>query len=515
MLNVMLHTPRTRPILVGRRNPRPAGLPCRGCAFGLTTRVVALTIGLFWAFGGVAVEAAPLSRWDEVIAGGTPQGFAISLQVADANTGRILVEKHPDLALTPASTMKVVTTAAALHALGPDFTFVTEALVGDLKGNSAGVLYLRGGGDPYLVNEQLFKLVGELKERGLAEIRDKIVVDESFFTPEKPLDEQERLGVRAYHAPYSALSLNFNSMKLLVRPGVRPGDAAVVSADPMSEYAALVSDVRTVSGATPPKLQIEKESTPTGKERIKVSGTIGAQAMMKGRYVNVSSPSLYVGEVFKEFLLREGIRVQGKVVKGKTPSSAISYVKFQSPPLALLVYWLNKFSNNFMAEQISLGMGAMLHGVPGTREKGLSVMRSFLAELGVNPECYATAEASGLSRANKLSASALVRVLLSASSEFSYGYEFMSSFGIAGVDGTLKEKFTEPSLKGRIRAKTGNLRGVNALAGLASLKDGRTIVFAVIVNSVKEGVGFIDHGDRIIKALMDMPLPAEKGHTGG
>jgi D-alanyl-D-alanine carboxypeptidase/D-alanyl-D-alanine-endopeptidase (penicillin-binding protein 4) len=465
--------------------------------------VLALALGPALRLTQASPKAATIDL-DALIGREIPPGYAISLQMADVGDGRILIEKNPDLALTPASTMKVVTSAVALRALGPDFTFVTEALVGDLRGDSAGSLYLRGGGDPYLVNEQLFKLVGELKDQGLAEIRDRIVVDDSFFSPEKPLDEQEPLGPRAYHAPYSALSLNFNSMKVLVRPGPRPGTAAVPSFDPVSEYASLVNGVKTVAGAAPPKLTIEKEQAKTGREVVKISGTIGVKSPVKGRYVNVSSPGLYLGEVFKEFLLREGVKVQGNVVRGRTPSNAISYVKFQSPPLGLLVYWLNKFSNNFMAEQINLGMGAFLCGAPGTREKGLSVIRSNLDELGVKRECYAAAEASGLSRANKLSASALVRVLLASWGDFTYGPEFIASLGVAGTDGTLKEKFTDPSMKGRIRAKTGNLRGVNALAGFASLKDGGTVAFAVIVNSLKEGAGFIDYGERVIRAALEI-----------
>ena len=116
------------------------------------------------------------------------------------------------------------------------------------------------------------------------------------------------------------------------------------------------------------------------------------------------------------------------------------------------------------------------------------------------------AEASGLSRNNRLSSSALVRVLFTAAHRFSYYAEFASSLGVAGVDGTLKDRFTEARVKGRIRAKTGNLRGVNALAGYGVSRDGKVFVFAVLVNSRRNGVGFIDHGERIVRAILDMPM---------
>ena len=111
---------------------------------------------------------------------------------------------------------------------------------------------------------------------------------------------------------------------------------------------------------------------------------------------------------------------------------------------------------------------------------------------------FSLAEASGLSRNNKISASALVKVLRDVSNDFSSSPEFLASLGIGGVDGTMKEKFTDQKVKRRIRAKTGNLRGVNSLAGYGISPNGRMFIFAVLVNSQQKGTGFIDHGDKII-----------------
>jgi len=170
------------------------------------------------------------------------------------------------------------------------------------------------------------------------------------------------------------------------------------------------------------------------------------------------------------------------------------------------VYWLNKFSNNFMAEQISMAMGAAVHGAPGTREKGLAVIRRHLQSCGVDQGQFALSEASGLSRNNRLSASALTRVLTAADEDFTYGPEFKASLGVAGVDGTLKEKFTDTGARRRLRAKTGTLRGVNALAGYGVSRDGIRFVFAVIVNSLDKGAGFLNHADKIAREILDVPL---------
>ncbi len=450
------------------------------------------------------------AQLDQIIKSELPTGFEVTMQMIDLQTGKVIAERNPDLPLVPASTMKVVTSAAALSTLGPEFTFPTHIYADDQRGGSVGDLYIRGFGDPYLVNEELFALARNLKDRGLTEIRGKIIVDDSYFQPEKPLDENEKLGPRSYHAPYGALSLNFNSVKFMIKPGQSAGKHAEIFVDPPSEHVNVKSSVKTVNGATPAHLEITKSQVENGRETIFAEGTIGVDAPVKGRYVNVSEPALYTGYVLKEFLLREGIQLGGRVSKGKIPENAKPFMEFNSRPLAVIIYGLNKYSNNFMAEQISLAMGAQVYGPPGTRDKGLSVMRSFLQSLGVKDSQFELKEASGLSRGNRISSSALVKVLLNASRDFGYNAEFMASFGISGIDGTMKEKFTDPETRRRLRAKTGTLKGVNALAGYGVFPDSKAFAFAVIVNSQKEGTGIINYGDRIMRAVMELPVIKNK-----
>ncbi|MFH0958537.1 MAG: D-alanyl-D-alanine carboxypeptidase/D-alanyl-D-alanine-endopeptidase [Pseudomonadota bacterium] len=432
-----------------------------------------------------------------------PQNCQVSCQVADLNSGRILMEKNPDLTLTPASTLKIVTSLSALATLGPDYRFSTQVFTDHIRGGTADNLFLKGHGDPHLVTEELFVLVRELANQGLTEIRGSIVVDDSFFKPDKPLDEAEALGLRSYHAPYSALSLNFNSLKIVVIPGPTVGIAARLISDPFSDYLSVTGHVQTTHGSENTKIELSKKLSENEREHVVVSGSIGIQADPKGKYVNVQNPPLYTGLVFKELLLREGIKVTGNVVEGTTPPNATLFSEHLSKPLSLIVYWLDKLSNNFMAEQICLAMGAHVHGEPGTRQKGLNSMGKFLVKSGVPETTFSLADASGLSRSNKISASALVKTLIVGSQDFYYSPEFISSLGIAGVDGTLKEKFTGDITKKRIRAKTGTLRGVNALAGFGAPKDGRPIVFAVIVNCAQKRTGIVDYADRIVRAIFN------------
>ncbi len=453
------------------------------------------------------VDPPPLNpQLEKIIGRELPQNCEVSCQVAELNSGRILMEKNPDLALTPASTLKIVTSATALSALGPDFRFITQIFTDRINGGSVGNLFVKGHGDPHLVTEELFSLVRELIDRGLTEVNGSIVVDDSFFTPDTPLDEAEELGFRSYHAPYSALSLNFNSLKIAVIPGSTPGSPSRLIMDPMSGYASLSGHVQTISGGSPLKIEISKKPATNGTEHIMVEGSIGAEAPAKGKYVNVQFPALYTGNVLKDLLIREGIKVQGNVVKGQTPSAAKLYLEHQSMPLGLIVYWLDKLSNNFMAEQICLALGAFSHGAPGTREKGLDMMRKFLIQAGAPKSSFFLADASGLSRSNKISASALVRTLAVSSQDYYTSPEFISSLGISGVDGTLREKFTDKGVRGKIRAKTGTLRGVNALAGYGLDKNGAPVVFAILVNCGQKGVGIIDYADKIMRSIFSAVL---------
>ncbi len=453
------------------------------------------------------MEVPPFNAdFDKILQRELPGNCEISCQIADLDSGRILMEKNPNLPLTPASTLKVVTSASALQELGPDYRFFTNIYVDEIKAGSVGDLFVKGYGDPHLVTEELYALVRELVDAGLTDVRGSIIVDDSYFNPDKPLDDTKDPGYRSYDALYSALSINFNSIKIVVIPGPVPGKPARLLMDPFSDYASLSGHVQTVPGAQQVKIDVSKKVTNNEREHIVVQGTVGVDSQSKGKYVNVESPSIYMGNVLKELLQKDGIRVKGPVIKGSTPSGAIPYVEHKSMPLGLIVYWLGKLSNNFIAEQICLAMGAHSHGAPGTREKGLDVMRRFLAKAGVQEKDYSLVDASGLSRSDRISASALLKTLRFASQNFYFSPEFISSLGISGVDGTLKEKFDADNTRRRIRAKTGTLRGVNALAGFGLGKNGKPIVFAIMVNSSQKGVGIINYADRIMRAIFNSHL---------
>lgn len=492
-----------------RDSARPPFQPINGASRPIRRGVFVL-FGLCLLLSGAESAAAsgPLDgTLAKILKRELPAGHTISIRVVDLETGRILMEKNPHTALVPASTMKTVTSAAALAELGPDYTFKTEVFVDGRDGDIARNIYLRGKGDPYLVSERLFKLTRQVRLRGLSRITGDIIVDDSHFIPGKPLDQGEELGKRAYHAPYGALSLNFNAIEIIAEPASRPGLKAEVRVDPVTEYARIEADVKTLQGKRKFRPEVTaRKQTESGGEIVHLLGGIGVKAPIQSGWIPVEKPAVYAGEVFKEFLLREGIAVAGAVKEGEVPKQAEPLLEYESLPLALLVYYLNKYSNNFMAEQVAMGMGADAFGVPGTRPKGLAVIQRYLESLGIPRDEFSLSEASGLSRKNRISAAALVKVLLTAANDFRYGPEFTASLPIGGVDGTLKNQFIDRGSRRRIRAKTGSLRGVTAMAGYGIFPKGRRFAFAILINSTRSNGGYIDYDGNIIRRILDIPV---------
>ena len=147
----------------------------------------------------------------------------------------------------------------------------------------------------------------------------------------------------------------------------------------------------------------------------------------------VSDPTRFAAGTFSALLKREGIRIQGKVLTGTTPPEARLLIRQNSRPLGEIIRGLNKHSNNLMAEQILKTMGAEMFGLPGTTEKGLLAVRELLVQAGVPPSSFILADASGLSRVNKITPKAIVAVLESMSHDFRLFPEYLASLAVVGV----------------------------------------------------------------------------------
>ena len=197
---------------------------------------------------------------------------------------------------------------------------------------------------------------------------------------------------------------------------------------------------------------------------------------------NTMSRALACGHLLKSALIEKGIHVTGKIVSGTVPSDARRVAKHLSPPLADLLKLMNKPSDNWIAELVFKTIGAEVMGEPGTWKKGREAIAEFLGEIMDEPPIHRFVDGSGLSRYNLLNAELLTRLLVYMYHNFEVMPEFLASLPIAGVDGTLKNRMQGVSAEKVLRAKTGTLSGVSALAGYTVTADDEVFAFGILIS---------------------------------
>ena len=197
---------------------------------------------------------------------------------------------------------------------------------------------------------------------------------------------------------------------------------------------------------------------------------------------NTMSRALACGHLLKSALIEKGIHVTGKIVSGTVPSDAHRVAKHLSPPLADLLKLMNKPSDNWIAELVFKTIGAEVMGEPGTWKKGREAIAEFLGEIMDEPPIHRFVDGSGLSRYNLLNAELLTRLLVYMYHNFEVMPEFLASLPIAGVDGTLKNRMQGVSAEKVLRAKTGTLSGVSALAGYTVTADDEVFAFGILIS---------------------------------
>ncbi len=335
--------------------------------------------------------------------------------------GRILAAHNPDLNLVPASTLKVLTALAARHYLGADFRFRTDFLL-----DPQGRLLIRGYGDPLLVSEVLADIAGRLHRRIQIPIT-AILLDEGYFSQPLVIPGVST-SANPYDAPNGALSVNFNTVNFKTRGG------RIVSAEPQTPL------------------------LPMAMKRIRASG------LSRGRIVlsqHDHEALLYAGALFRHFLQEAGLRVEGPVRRVAAPPPALELVYRHISPFSLdeLVARLMAFSNNFMANQLLIAVGAHVYGAPGNLTKGARALNAYATGvLGITDARFV--EGSGISRGNRISARALMRALA----------------------------FFEPHRRlmtheAGIYFKTGTLNGIRTRVGYIENTGGRPHRFVLLLNT--------------------------------
>jgi serine-type D-Ala-D-Ala carboxypeptidase/endopeptidase (penicillin-binding protein 4) len=414
---------------------------------------------------------------------------------------------------SPASNVKVFTTATALDRLGRNFRFKTQILhTGELAPNGQlnGNLIIIGHGDPDLSNtisadpnvySHLDQIAEEIKRAGILSVHGDVIGDDSYFV-HAPYGRGWLSSdlTRIYGAQVSALSFYNNVLAVTARPG-KVGQRATVFTYPARSMFHITNRSTTVAAKA--ANTFGWSHTP-GTNEIRVFGRMPSNQKGSVRYFNVEDPALYTATILKERLKKAGVEISGKARSrhsGEAPLPLMHPIyTHESIPLADVVSFINKKSQNLSAEILLRTIGAELKGI-GTDQAGLDVVEAFLERAGVEAGTVNLYDGSGLSRNNLITPQAETMLLRYMATRPSFP-DFISSLPVSAYDGTLKGRMHRSSAAGRVFGKTGTLKNVATLGGYIKTTSGQTLAFSIMANNAVETGAARQATDKICEILI-------------
>lgn len=461
---------------------------------------------------------------DALLGDGLLRRAAVAVEIirlgAAAGDDAALYRRNARVPLIPASNLKLVTTAAALRKMGPTFKFRTSLLVGDAD------LALVGAGDPSFGDAEFLREVGwdvttvyeswadELTRRKITRVRDVVVddgvFDEVFLHPNWPEDQLHK----RYAAEVGGFNLNANVLEFGVRPTAL-GRVATYVTRPDTLYAAVRNTCVTGDDNA---IWLSRE---LGTNQIILRGEARARAAQVNAAVTIHDPPLYAATVFAEVLRRRGVAVTGAVRRDRTlrasrrageaaGTARWRVLAIHETPITIVLERANKDSINVYAESLCKRLGFETTGSSGSWANGTAAMGAFLRSIGVSEHEFKIDDGCGLSKHNGISAAALTRVL-------AYNFHgpdaalFRETLAVAGVDGTLRDRFRGADLKGRVFAKSGFVNNVRALSGYLHARDGRWYAFSILMNRVPESPKIKALQEKIVTAIDTHAAPFAAG----
>ncbi|HTL11339.1 MAG TPA: D-alanyl-D-alanine carboxypeptidase/D-alanyl-D-alanine-endopeptidase [Bdellovibrionota bacterium] len=419
------------------------------------------------------------------------RGIQISAEVKSLTRDKVFFERGSNVALIPASSVKLLSAYLALKRLGPDHVFTTKVLRdADVAGSTLkGNLYLRGAGDPSLVSERMYILAESVARTGLRKIEGDLVVDASAYSDGHfHANRLKTDSDRPFNAPTSAVSFNYNTTAVYMSPGPKPGSPVRVTVEPDTGYVRVVNHARTGKAGSKNTLQASREGLGEGKgDEVIINGSLAAGENEKLRYFNVTDPETYAGMALRFYLKKEGVTFgpRSRVRLSTAPPDTPVVAEVDSLPVREIVTLMNKYSNNFIAEALVKAVGGLQSGYPTSLDQGMKALVSEAQQLGLQGGGFTLTSPSGLNRENHMSAAHFMTLLTAAWKDLGVMPELVASLPIAGKDGTLERRAAEDlgQAEGRARAKTGTLDGVSALAGLIQAGDGEVLAYALLLNT--------------------------------
>lgn len=457
----------------------------------IRARSILLVLGVFWPLASQA-QFSPIVRLGPLPAearkifepSGIPEsaiGIALVPLPPVAAMGSVLkgYGLHHDKPFNPASTMKLVTTRAALGLLGPQYRHKTRfATTGTLSGGVLrGDLFFQGGGDPKLVVEDLREIALQLRAIGIDRIEGNVVIDGTRFEePETDPGLFDQRPNSAYNVGPHAAMVNFKSMKVSVWPEMK--SRVRVMTEPRLSEKSIRTRVTLVDGGC---RQTQISARMDSDARLLVSGALGKNCEGVDFYVSVMDHARFAYIAFQSAWEEAGGTMQAGMQSGLTPPHARTLLQWESPrPLIELVADINKMSNNPMTRQLFLNLSAN-QGIPATRYASSVAVKDYLASRGLDFPELVIDNGSGLSRDERISPLSLARLLTDALLAPD-AQAWVETLPMVGFEGTVRNRMRNSVTEGRAWLKTGTLNSVRAYAGYVRTGEGKWVVMVVFVN---------------------------------
>ena len=465
------------------------------------------------AFGANAapVNATLTPKVQQALKTNKLQDDALSLVLLPLTGPGVPTVFNADVSMNPASTMKLVTTYAALEMLGPTHQWKTEFYTDGTLNNGIlqGNLYLKGGGDPKLNMEKLWLLMRDLRANGVQQITGDLVLDRNFFEqPQLPVfnddgnDENKPFLVKP-----DALMVNLKALRFVAR---NDSGKVLVSVEPPIASIRIDNQVKAINAKQcTGDVRYNPVTQTDGSVIVTVSGQL-ADGCNSQTYLSLLDHATYTAGAVRAIWKELGGSIQGQDRQASVPKGAKLLARAFSPDLAEIIRDINKYSNHTMAQQLVLSLGAQFRtDADGDDAKAAQrVIRQWLAKKGITAPHLVMENGSGLSRAERVSAREMAQ-MLQAAWKSPYAAEFISSLPIAGKDGTMRKRLKTTAMNGQAHIKTGTLNTVRAISGFSRDSNGDTWAVVAILNDPRPW-GASSILDQVLLDLYRQPAVANR-----
>jgi D-alanyl-D-alanine carboxypeptidase/D-alanyl-D-alanine-endopeptidase (penicillin-binding protein 4) len=464
--------------------------------------------------GAVQAQNRSLQRQidSRITAKGTPNAhWAVS--VRDEN-GVEIASHNSDKLMVPASNMKLVTSAAILEELGPEFRYVTNIYGrGKLVGRTwVGDLYIAASGDPsingdFYDDDDLYvfkKFAEQLRTAGIDSVRGIVFGNTSVFDGQHLPPDWDWYDLPFYYAAeVGPLSFNSNTVFLDVNTSGKIGSKPEITWFPFNtDYVTFINNQRITARGTSYR---ESYKRMPGSNVITLASRL-PQGYVETEALTVSNPTMFFLDSFVKFLTYEGFSMDVKFYEDPFPNNWSSpeftlLATHESEPLSSLLQKVNKDSDNLYAEMLLKTLAHHRKGGAGSIRSGEIAANQRFSIMRLDTNYVSFRDGSGLSSTNLVSTGFLSGLLhaMTGSSNFSH---YDSSMTIAGVDGTFRNRLRGTPLEGNLRGKSGSISRTRAFSGYLRTKSGKLVSFSMIANNFRVPARDIDRVHEAIATLI-------------